>query len=137
MNFKDPAKVDGIRLYDKYIRPLNPSGEHEVSSRNFVTNIRFGKIKSEEEIETLAKSYDSYIEEWNNVYGYADKVFIKKEEQLKSFHQFYSAGMHKSKSFSTMDARYIYLFGQIEFSIVEERFKEFKEKTRSPWSNPG
>ena len=131
MNFKESNIVV---VYDKYLRPLNPSGEHEMSCRSLVTAVRLGKIKSLKSIETMAESYKNYVEEWTNVYGSADQVYISKENRLKSFGDFYTARMFKSKSFSKMDSRYIYLFGQIEYEQIEEKHKAFTAKTRSPWT---
>lgn len=130
MNFKE---TNGVVLYDKYIRHLNPSGEHESSCRNLVTAIRLEKIKSLKAVESMAESYKNYVEEWTNVYGSADQVYISKDNRLKSFGDFYIAGMFKSKSFSKMDSRYIYLFGQIEYEQIEKRHKAFTAKTKSPW----
>lgn len=131
MNFKD---TNGVELYDKYIRFLNPSGEHENSCRNFVTQIRFGNIKDLDAVKKMAKSYKSYVEEWTTIYGSADQVYVSKENRLKSFGDFYAAGMFKSKSFSKMDARYIYLFGHVEYGEIEKKHKAFTTKGQSPWT---
>jgi len=133
VEFKKRQDLD--TFYDIHIRPLNPSGEHEKSLRDFITQVRHEKIKSVEDIKKMAKSYKSYVDEWNNVYGSADQVYISKENRLKSFGDFYAAGMFKSKSFSKMDSRYIYMFGQIEYGEIEKLHKEFEKRTTSPWTD--
>lgn len=130
----DISKVNTDKLYDKHIRPVHPNGEHTSSQITFLKAFQNNVLRNEEDVITIAKRYKSYVDQWHITYSGVSEAYIAKENRIKSFKDFFMSGMHKSESFSKMDARYIYLFGQVEYGKIKEKFQAFKKRTESPYN---